>query len=40
MKKRTPDNGYFIPLYRLSLVRDKRIQFETTSLNNPKLAIL
>ncbi len=32
------DSGYFIPLYRVSLVRDKRISFETTQLNNSKLA--
>jgi len=38
MKKRKADSGYFIPLYRLSLAKDKRVRFETTQLNNPKLA--
>ena len=38
MKKPKGDPGYFIPLYRLSLAKDKRVRFETTQLNNPQLA--
>jgi DNA repair protein RadC len=38
MKKSRPDNGHFIPLYRVSLVRDRRVQFETNSLNNSRAA--